>query len=480
MFCAQKKGTVVNMKKITAFLILAFMTTIIFTGCFPKKSDTLDTGTPEVKIPTTGAELDELAETKLAKLDSYTGIQTLNANMTISGTNFSILSTSKNRVSGQRSDIYSALTESTLITDYTNPQTHAKGTETVDLTEGFQNGYMFRSSYVGLSSGKMKSEMSKENYLNYAAKKAEKREAKLGNNTPKSSELEKLENGDWKATLKDFDKEFVNNYVQSIIGNDIQFDTTIDSMIVTITTTEDMVYKSIAIEFMLNTPEDAENTLNSLSATFAFSDINSTTIEAYDLTGYTLVPDLRSLYEVENALENAKEADFGSCDLTFDYSKSNVNQEYALKYNKENGLSYTLSISQGKEKQVLNYSDQKLTSEYYSDGNKLSESTANSTDEAQTSVINSIIDYADFNPYLVTNIYPSEEEENTFVLHLLPSEAQKPSSSYTYLLIELKITLENERIKKYCCTMKYYYRHVISDDPIEKIETYATYDWSKK
>ena len=126
MFFAQKKGTVVNMKKSLLFLILAFMTAIIFTGCFPKKSDTLDTGTPEVKIPTTGAELDELAETKLAKLDSYTGIQTLNANMTISGIEFSILSTSKNRVSGQRSDIYSALTESTLITDYTNPQTHAK------------------------------------------------------------------------------------------------------------------------------------------------------------------------------------------------------------------------------------------------------------------------------------------------------------------------------------------------------------------
>ena len=456
------------MKKITAFLMLAFMTAIIFTGCFLKKSDT-------VKIPTTGAELDELAETKLAKLDSYTGIQTLNANMTISGIEFSILSTSKNRVSGQRSDIYSALTESTLITDYTNPKTHEKGTETVDLTEGFQNGYMFRSSYVGLSSSKMKSEMSKENYLNYAAKKAEKLEAKLGNNTPKSSELEKLENGDWKATLKDFDKEFVNNYVQSIIGNDIQFDTTIDSMIVTITTTEDLVYKSIAIEFMLNTPEDAENKLNSLSATFAFSDINSTTIEAYDLTGYTLVPDLRLLYEVENALDNAKKADFGSCDLTFDYSKSDVNQEYALKYNKENGLSYTLSISQGKDKQVLNYSDQKLTSEYYSDGNKLTEATAYSTDREQINTLHSLIDYADFNPYLVSNIYPSEEEENTVVLKLIPSEAQKPSNKHTYLSIELKITVENEKIARYRCTMKYYHSYVF-----ETIATDATYDWSKK
>lgn len=447
------------------FLLFAALITIVFTlaGCSLSKD------------PTTGEELDELAETKLAKLDSYTGIQTLKANMTISGIDFSILSTSKNRVSGQRSDIYSALTESTLITDYTNPKTHEKGTETVDLTEGFQNGYMFRSSYVGLSSGKMKSEMSKENYLNYAAKKAENREAKLGNNTPKSSELEKLENGDWKATLKDFDKEFVNNYVQSIIGNDIQFDTTIDSMIVTITTTEDLVYKSIAIEFMLNTPEDVENKLNSLSATFAFSDINSTTIEEYDLTGYTLVPDLRLLYEVENALDNAKKADFGSCNLTFDYSKSNVNQEYALKYNKENGLSYTLSISQGKEKQVLNYSDQKLTSEYYSDGNKLTEATAYSTDREQINTLHSLIDYADFNPYLVSNIYPSEEEENTVVLKLIPSEAQKPSNKYTHLSIELKITVENEKIARYRCTMKYYHSYVF-----ETIATDATYDWSKK
>lgn len=472
-----------NMKKINAILILGLMTSLILTGCFLNRNDTSDTDAPEVKIPTTGSELDELAGIKLTELDSYTGIQTLNANLTVNEIDFSILSTTKTRVSGQSSDIYSALTESTLITDYTILKTNSKGTETVDLVEGFKNGYMFRSSYVGLSSSKMKSEISRENYLNYAAKKAEKSEAKLGDNTPKSSELDRLENGDWKAVLKDFDKEYINNYVQSLMGSEIYFDTTVDSMTVTITTTENMVYKSIAIEFEFNNPTNAKNTLNSLSATFDFSDTDSTTIEEYDLTEYTLVPDLRLLYEVENALDNAKKADFGSCNLTFDYISSissDLKQEYALSYNNENGLSYNLTISQDEMKQILRYSDQKLTSEYYSDGNKLTEATADSTDREQINTMHSLIDYADFNPYLVSNIYPSEEEENTVVLNLIPSEAQKLSNKYTHLLIELKITVENEKIARYRCTMKYYYSHDTSQAPFETIATDATYDWSKK
>ena len=447
---------------------------LMFSGCFSSKKDDSDSDSDnEIKIPTTGIELDKKAEQMLKKLDSYTESLSLTAVMTLNDIDFSVVSTSVNQVMDQQTDKYSSMTETSITTTYDSEII------TLDITDGFQDGYMYRNCYVNINQSKIKSPISKKDFLAFQDDLTEKEEKELGNPTPNTSQLEHLEEGGYKAILKDFNKEFINNFFKSMVGEDLQLDTEINALTVTITTTEDYVYKSIVLDFELNNPDDAKNTIDSISISCDYSDINSTVINKYDISDYTEVSDIRDIYKVEDAIEKAKESDHGKCTLTYDYENNrspstNVHQEHTLRFNNENGLSYNYTIVQGTLTQIVLYEKNKVSVKNYTEGNLTNETSANSTDDIQKNTVHSVIDFAGFNQYLISNIQLSKDEENTYVIELFSNDISDTSMADSRIIYELKITIVKGTLTKYC------YKNTYKDSNSPKVETIATYDWSAK
>ena len=462
------------MKKTLLALFLLTMT-IVFTGCSLFKTDK---ASDEPKLPTTATELDAMAEEKLCALDSYSATETTSGNFTVNDVYFEFLSTTEVLVSGQNSDNYADETETSLVTSYKEKNDLDSVTEAIYLTEGFTSGTWYRNSTVGQSGSNIKSEISKENYLSFRKEREEKKLAEIGNATPASSELERLENGGWKGTLTDFDPEYTSNYLYSLLGDDVIFETSVEDMTVTIITTEDFVYESIAIDFELVNPDGAKKTIGRISCKMEFSDVNSTYISPVDLSEYSPIDDIRAIYAVEDVISEAKDIESGKIDFLFEDTKpipgyipgtTTVREESTLTFSKSNGISYNLTSVSDDIKFLQTYSEGKVTAEIFKNDLSYGKTTTDSTDEEQKIVLDSFIDYISFDPLLVYDV--KIPEEGTYLVSLHPNDSQKIYG--TTVKIELEITVTNGKLSKYLCTIGKSH----SSSPYKGTKIEAIYEW---
>jgi hypothetical protein len=326
---------------------------------------------------------------------------------------------------------------------------------------------------------KIRSEISKTDYLTFKADRNALSISKRGDSTPGNSEIEQLENGDWKATLKDFNADFSKKYVSSLLGENLLIGINVQAMTVTINTTEDFTYKSIDINFELLPCEDEKNALNSFSVKTEFSDINSTVFQTPTMEEYALVDDLRALYTVSDAISQAEAEKSGECLISLDYDtynnysgeKETIREDSILTFEKGESVSYNLSSSSPFGKLTQTYSSGILTIVTEKNSELPNTETLESTDNEQVAVINSFLNCFSFNIMRVTDFKILGEDVYEIKFHA--AEAQKDNFNIN-IPVKLEITLKEGKLAKYYCTA---YTNIISDIiPIYEVTT--TYKWN--
>lgn len=462
------------MRKCTLLVLLMLTAALLFAGCNTSEKD----NDSKVEIPKTGIELDRLADLKLRELDSYTEIETVISNLTVNDVVFDIASVSTTSVYGKNGNDYVDITEMSIETQYKDQRGRLQ-IETDDATYGYQDGVMFIKKYLN-DRVLLKSKISAVDYQQFSFEREKNMLAALGDSTPGSSTVERTEEG-WVATLSDFNADFVEHYLRRMIGGELEFDTFAEDMTVTIITDESYVYKSLTLDFELVTPENAKNTINSLTMYAEFSDINSAKAQRHNIDNCTEVDDLRDYYLVSDAVDNMRLADYGHCDLTYELNiltrdDGKTTQVYECDFSRDEKLEVSLSITQDEQKLTQTYADGKITSKLYKSDRLTTENTTTSDDVTQLSSVFSIFDYISFDMSICKSAPKKVEgEENTYVIEITPTDDLENLVGGHINSCTLTLIIENGNVTRYHTFIDAYYsktKYIV--------ETDATFVWSKQ
>ena len=447
------------MKKSLALLLFLLSVVLCFTSCDFLKA---------FKEPTNGIMLDRMASKKLTEVASYTATDSIKAKIPTYDTDIYISAESITTVAGQNTPDFVSNTETEHMTTYKKRSTKEETTQKTWITEGYQDGYMFRTHMHDFNILRKKSPISADDYVEFLSKRQEVGLKEFFNSFPQKNELVLLENGDRKAILSEFKSEYVNDYFNRIMGYSIPCGTRPTALTVTITTTNDCIYKSIVIDFELHTPEYAENTLESLSIVTEFSNVNSTVAYKEDIDIYKNVSDLRLFYTVSDAINDFGTYDYGEFNMNYsfecDYRGLSRDETITLYFDKRDRLSYVLGVKDGYKTIVTEYSNGEAKQTTYDPdlnyedppylGN-LDEILADmvkeyfSSEYEETAAINSLFNYAEFSIDDIKEVKISEDDESTYILDLYPPQGLLAKTGGRLNSVTVTVTLHKGKITKY-------------------------------
>ena len=440
------------MKKNVGFILFLFSIIMSLTAC------------GSFIRPLNGTMLDNMAAKKLAASDSYTATSFVNVKLLIDGQEIDISSDILKTVAGQNSKDPVIITDSEQMITYKR-DSKTDITEKVWITEGYQDGYMFRTHFYDLNLRGKKSEISAKDYTAFLSKRQNSTLTDFIKSRPQKSELTQQENGDWQAVLSEFKSEFIYKHFREIVGSSLPIETMPTALTVTITTNDKYDYKSVVTEFTLENPQDAVSTVESLSVVTEYTRINSTDVEKENLDSCDIVSDLRNHYTIFDAVNALYDTEACELDINIDYKlhgfrdyNKTQNETGTLNYDKKGKLNYLLTMNDGDSISTVDYSDGTATktvtyinNENTSQGNLSDPVTEEieSNDYVELSTIFSLLNYAEFSIDDIKEIKISEHARNTYILDVEPTSALLAKTGGEISSLTVTLTLSNGKITKY-------------------------------
>lgn len=416
------------MKK-NGFIILVLLLSLLLSGCavvdevkdFFNIGEKDDIPIEEMSDPKRAGAIAARAYANMDALDSYTSETVMNIEMELYGV--SITADGRRYAQEQNRG-----TENLIC--YTDSEINASSgsiTKSIAISEGFQDGRMYRSQTGSESSYEIYSLITAAEYEKFIDEQLASAEINFLPTDFDSLTSERTEDG-WKVTLSGLKEDSkATDFLDDLIDEDMMLalGITFEDVNMVIYTTSDYYCLKETMEFIYAGSEGiAENAIPTIYVENVFSNLNCTEATKINITSFDQVYDIRLIEKANTAFEEFSESENGSFKFTYyepGAGSNNSNESYEASYSTSEGkLSYTVTAIINDETYNVSYSNGKKVTRQ--PGNNAI--VENSNDKTEREYITSVAfpgDYTAENVYLVEN----GPTDNSFVLHMNLSDEAK-------------------------------------------------------
>ncbi len=413
------------MKKI-GFIILALLLSLALSGCtvVDEVKDFLNIGEEEkeevpieeMSDPKRAAAIFTQAYAKMDALDSYTCEGVMNMEMELYGV--SITAESRYYAEEQNRGTENLICYADTVTSATS----GNSTKSITVSEGFQDGRMYRTQTGAESNHEIYSLITAAEYEKFIKEQINSVEVDLSPLDFSSLTSERTEEG-WKVTLcglKEDSKPL--DFLNTLIDEDIMLalGVSFDDINMVVYTTSDYYCIKETLEFIYSGNEGiAENAIPTIYIENVYSNLNCTEVTKINTASFDQVYDIRLIEKAETAFKEFSESENGSFKFTYyepgaGSNSSKSNDSYEMSYSTSEGkLSYTVTANVDGKTYNISYSNgKKATAEIGSNA-----IVDNSNDHIEREYVNRVAFPGSYTP---DNVYLVEKgpTNNSFVLHM--------------------------------------------------------------
>lgn len=370
----------------------------------------------EMSDPERAAAIFTRAYEKMDALDSCTSEAVMNIEMELYGVSITAEGRLCAKEQNRRTENFLRYTDSVI--------SGASGdlTKSVTVSEGFQDGCMYRTQTGAESNYEIYSLITAAEYEKFIKEQNDSSEINLSPSDFNSLTSERTEEG-WKVTLcglKEDSKplDFLNNLIDEdmMLALGVSFD---DINMVVYTTSDYYCIKE-TLEFIYSGNEGiAENAIPTIYIENVYSNLNCTEVTKINTASFDQVYDIRLIEKAETAFKEFTESENGSFKFTYyepgaGSNSSKSNDSYEMSYSTSEGkLSYTVTANVDGKTYNISYSNgKKATAEIGSNA-----IVDNSNDHIEREYVNRVAFPGSYTP---DNVYLVEKgpTNNSFVLHM--------------------------------------------------------------
>ena len=362
--------------------------------------------------------LQRVADQEMELLDSYTASAETGFTCTVNGIEATATIIAEISCQGQTSGNYSQR-------NYSKAKVSAAGqTSIAILTDGYQDGYMFRRTSIDSYGSNLKSTISVSDYREYLTLRgSDMIDIPNGNELQCTASSEKTENG-WTVSLSGFDSEYMDSVnelmgITELMGKSVVTDIEIDMYI-----TQDMIYDRIEMNYVIS---DREKYFSIDKCDFVFTDINATEVKKSAIEGYKEVYDLRLIDALEKELDAIKKSESGSFELEITQLASTgiLGPKWTTETDKVNytitdrKINYTCDVDIDGDDYSISYKDGERNIVYYENGEVEKTHTDNPTNANQMRFVSGLLAMHYFEKDCIKNIEKVEGKDE-YIVTLYP------------------------------------------------------------
>lgn len=409
------------MKKITKILCIVLtlvMMLSLICSCTDKKDEEKDP-TPAEQLMEISDESErvmkffEFSDAEMSKLKSYKTVMEMKLATSYMGYEMSGDCTGSALYAGIGTDSYFELEKM----DYNYSFEDLDMEMTSKMSTGYYDGKMF-SLYEedGVVTQKLWSPIAQADYLAYVDEKNDSiSDFDFEKDDAQTMSCTKNSDGSWSVRISQVSDDMIEWFCEELFEDmDEMFAPKVTDLSFEIEANKELQLTSFKIDTVFEADEDDAPTL---SMKYDFSEFDGVSVDAPTLDGYTEVKDLRGLFEIEQALEDVKEADNGKfvlqtteiAELAGSKSTNTTKLDGSWRIDETDSLlKYDMDVSgtgyasyddvkltyDGKTEKLLTTQSGAVTTQY---------SEALSQEEARE-YIDSLLDYCSFQSYMVSDM----------------------------------------------------------------------------
>ncbi len=285
--------------------------------------------------------------------------------------------------------------------------------QTTQTVEAYYDGMMYSAVSDGTYDQKLRSAMTHEEYDQMQSGELTE-EIDVADCT--AAEYAKDENGGWTLNFSGYTKKTVDRALKTLNLTEEVLGAPVEDMTVNLTANSDFYVEKLEIGFRFSAEE--EEVTPEFSVVAEYSGYNATVFDPVRLKAeeYTTVADVRILGAVADALAERQEASAGKFTLQLTTTEQLQGQVRTSRetdtvtYGRKNGAYfYDITAEMDDNSFLLQYQggEQKVTSNGQTH-------TAEQTEQEAKEFIDGLINYADYNPAVITGI--QQQEEGVYLL----------------------------------------------------------------
>ena len=267
---------------------------------------------------------------------------------------------------------------------------------------GYVDGMMFSYSKEGNNETKLKSTVSLEDYSAYNQFRNGKAPlVAVGEGLCETVTCKQNEDGTWTATYEGFTEEGMIPFLYMLRGVDYMLTSEYDiaDVRMTMTADEKLYPTSMKMEFIFEAKGKTDSSAPVVTMENLYSGWNDTTLaEAYDLSDFTEVDDLRAVDIFTDALLERSYEPSGSFDVKVvttakgaGYDNTQTNRE-SVTFSEEGGYRFTYDYNADGYDYKISYSNGSLSVRVYEDGEKVHSEVDEMTDADARATVAQLMD----------------------------------------------------------------------------------------
>lgn len=267
---------------------------------------------------------------------------------------------------------------------------------------GYVDGMMFSYSKEGNNETKLKSPVSLEDYSAYNQFRNGKAPlVAVGEGLCETVTCKQNEDGTWTATYEGFTEEGMIPFLYMLRGVDYMLTSEYDiaDVRMTMTADEKLYPTSMKMEFIFEAKGKTDSSAPVVTMENLYSGWNDTTLaEAYDLSDFTEVDDLRAVDIFTDALLERSYEPSGSFDVKVvttakgaGYDDTVINKQ-KVSFSSEGGFRFKYDYDQDGYDYKTSYADGEISVKVYEDGKKVHSVEQEMTDEEARMTVAQLMD----------------------------------------------------------------------------------------
>ena len=362
--------------------------------------------------------LQRVADQEMELLDSYTASAETGFTCTVNGIEATATINAEISCQGQTSGNYSQR-------NYSKAKVSAAGqTSIAILTDGYQDGYMFKRTSIDSYGSNLKSAISVNDYREYLkVRSSDMIDIPNGNELQCTASSKKTEGG-WRVSLSGFDSEYMESVNELMGVTELMGKSVITDIELNIYITQDMIYDRIEMNYVV---DGNEENFSMDKCDLVFSDINATEVKRSAIEGYNEVYDLRLIDALEKELDAIKKSESGSFELEITQSVSNgflgsklTTETDKVNYTITDGkINFTCDADIDGDKYTISYKDGERTVVYYENGEVEETHTDKPANENQIEFVTKLLTMHYFEKNYIKNIEKVEGKDE-YIVTLYP------------------------------------------------------------